>query len=221
MSLFPDVCDHGTPAFRTCEDCLVQVGDLKAKLAAAEARIAKLEGEVASASLASESLHDRLGHAVTLMREEVRGTLCIMIDPKVVGRKVPGGITNSDQVPTCHALLENACWWCRVRAYIRDYDTQGLPAYAKDSGRIVDGAIHSWFELTYAQYLTIPRTALQSMPLEWQDRFVRCLNELDVTLDWLPKGGQYWVKLKDGKGRYMSDPLCDYERGRRRLPRKP
>jgi hypothetical protein len=30
--------------------------------------------------------------------------------------------------------------------------------------------IHNWFELTYAQYLTIPRSILQSMPVEWQRR---------------------------------------------------
>lgn len=38
--------------------------------------------------------------------------------------------------------------------------------------------IHEWFELSYAQYLTIPRSVLQSMPQEWQDRFVKCLEEL-------------------------------------------
>jgi hypothetical protein len=212
MSLFPTTCDS---------DCETQIHDLETRLAAAQVRIAELEREYAAAASAQEALHDRLGQAVTLMREEVRGTLCVMVDPRLVGRNVPGGITNSDQVPTCHALLENSCWRCRVRGYIRDYDTQGLPAYAKDHGRIIDGAIHTWFELTYAQYLTISRTALQSMPLEWQDRFVHCLEELDVTIDWIPEGGHYWVKLKDSKGRYMADPLCDYERGRRRLPRLP
>jgi len=30
--------------------------------------------------------------------------------------------------------------------------------------------LHNWFELTYAQYLTIPRSILQSMPVEWQRR---------------------------------------------------
>jgi hypothetical protein len=80
--------------------------------------------------------------------------------------------------------------------------------------------IHEWFELSYAQYLTIPRSVLQSMPLEWQKTFVDCLIELDETMDWRPKEGRYWVKLKDGKGRYITDPLMDYERGRRRIPQK-
>lgn len=238
MGLWPEQCDHGTPDFRTCEDCLMQIADLKAQLAQAEARVAEKSFSAANvmqilrnsgvdvecgacAEVAfigattnkhtctdrdtKEELRDRIGQAVTLMREETPNAICVMRDPKV-------GINQ--------ALDCGQCWYCRARTYIREYDTCGLPDYAKEHGHIVDGAIHRWFELTYAQYLTIPRTALQSMPLEWQDRFVRCLDELDVTIDWLPEDGHYWVKLKDTKGRYMRDPLQDYERGRRRLPVK-
>lgn len=78
-----------------------------------------------------------------------------------------------------------------------------------------DEPIHLWFELSYAQYLTIPRSVLQSMPLGWQKRFVKCLEELDELIDWRPKEGRYWVQLKDGKGRYVNDEFQDYERGRR------
>jgi len=78
--------------------------------------------------------------------------------------------------------------------------------------------IHNWFELSYAQYLTIPRSVLQSMPTEWQERFVKCLEELDEKIDWRPKEGRYWVKLKDANGRYVKDDLMDYERGRRKIP---
>lgn len=95
-------------------------------------------------------------------------------------------------------------------------------------------AIHAWFNLTYAQYLTIPRSVLQSMPDEWQDRFVQCLEELDEAIDWRPKRGQYRVILSeisevydDEQGIYIEqweneidDPLMDYERGRRRVPLK-
>lgn len=59
--------------------------------------------------------------------------------------------------------------------------------------------IHEWFELTYAQYLTIPRSVLQSMDLEWQARFVACLEELDDTIDWRPPEGRYWVQLRDAQ----------------------
>lgn len=77
--------------------------------------------------------------------------------------------------------------------------------------------IQDWFELTYAQYLTIPRSVLQSMPEEWQLRFVKCLDELDDKYDWKPKQGRYWVRLKDGKGKFVRDFFMDYERGRRRI----
>jgi hypothetical protein len=77
--------------------------------------------------------------------------------------------------------------------------------------------IHDWFELTYAQYLTIPRSVLQSMPEQWQKDFVQLLENLDDTIDWRPKEGRYWVKLKDKKGRLIDDPLMDYERGRRKI----
>lgn len=78
--------------------------------------------------------------------------------------------------------------------------------------------VHEWFELSYAQYLTIPRSVLQSMPSEWQARFAQCLDELDELIDWRPPSGRYWVELRDGNGRFASDPLMDYERGRRRIP---
>ena len=73
-----------------------------------------------------------------------------------------------------------------------------------------ESPVHEWFELSHAQYLTIPRSIMESMPNEWQKRMVKCLEELDETYDWRPKEGRYWVKLKDGKGRYVSDPLMEY-----------
>lgn len=78
--------------------------------------------------------------------------------------------------------------------------------------------IHSWFELSYANYLTVPRTALQSMPTEWQAKFVALLDELDDTLEWRPANGRYYVQLRDARGRYVEDPLADYKRGNARMP---
>lgn len=48
-------------------------------------------------------------------------------------------------------------------------------------------AIHLWFSLTYANYLIVPRSVLQSMPDEWQARFVGLLREMEEAfghLDW-------------------------------------
>lgn len=83
--------------------------------------------------------------------------------------------------------------------------------------KVKDEYIHIWFGLSYAQYLTIPRSVLQSMSEEWQQKFTKLLNELDETIDWRPESGRYWVILKDDKGRYVKDPLMDYQRGRRNL----
>jgi hypothetical protein len=74
----------------------------------------------------------------------------------------------------------------------------------------LESPVHNWFELSYAQYLTVPRSIMEAMPNEWQERMVKCLEELDETFDWRPKEGRYWVKLKDGNGRYVSDPLMQY-----------
>jgi hypothetical protein len=72
--------------------------------------------------------------------------------------------------------------------------------------------IHLWFSLSYAQYLTVPRSVLEAMPLEWQHKFTALLNELDETIDWRPASGRYWVKLKDGNGRYVKDRFMEYRR---------
>lgn len=48
--------------------------------------------------------------------------------------------------------------------------------------------VHDWFELSYAQYLTIPRSVMEAMPKDWQVRMVECLEQLDETIDWRPKG---------------------------------
>lgn len=70
--------------------------------------------------------------------------------------------------------------------------------------------VHMWFDLSYAQYLTIPRSVLQAMPQEWQHRFAKCLYELDDAIDWRPKQGRYWCRLRDANGRFVNDPLENY-----------
>lgn len=79
-----------------------------------------------------------------------------------------------------------------------------------DGRPFVECPIHHWFELSRAQYLTIPRSILEAMPMEWKQRFADCLEQLDETIDWRPKEGRYWVRLKDGNGRYVHDELGEY-----------
>lgn len=82
--------------------------------------------------------------------------------------------------------------------------------------------IHEYFSLTYANYLVIPRLVLQSMPDDWQEKFVELLDQIPETIDEViePAGG-YDVHARDEEGRFIEDPLSNYERGRRRLKLKP
>ena len=78
-------------------------------------------------------------------------------------------------------------------------------------------SIHTWFGLTYANYLVLPRSVLQSMPDEWQAAFVALLHELEATfggLDW----PDYTVNARQPHGgRFMKDPIPHYNRGRTRV----
>lgn len=80
--------------------------------------------------------------------------------------------------------------------------------------------IHNWFGLSYANYLVLQRSLLQSMPEEWQERFVKCLRQLnEVRPPDLP--GTFVVLTKNPTGgRFVSDPYADYQRGRRRVELK-
>lgn len=79
--------------------------------------------------------------------------------------------------------------------------------------------IHGWFGLTYANYLVLPRALLQSMPGEWQERMVACLQELDDHFAEMPHAPGYRVQAVDWNGRYVKDPAPHYDRGRTFVPR--
>lgn len=82
--------------------------------------------------------------------------------------------------------------------------------------------IHEWFELTYSAYLVLPRSVLQSMPAQWQTRFVELLMQLDAAADGLEgMPASYRVTPLGEAGRRVDDPYRDYERGRRRIALKP
>ncbi len=69
--------------------------------------------------------------------------------------------------------------------------------------------IHTWFSLSYASYLVLPRAVLQRMPVGWQMKFVELVNEIEETLDY--GDTDYVVTKKGAKGRYNRDPLSDYK----------
>jgi len=58
---------------------------------------------------------------------------------------------------------------------------------------VTDGPIHEWFSLSYCNYLVLPRTLLQSMPTEWQERMVACLNEMQDAYSHLEQVEAYEV----------------------------
>jgi len=59
--------------------------------------------------------------------------------------------------------------------------------------RVTDGPIHEHFSLSYANYLVLPRTLLQSMPLDWQEGFVRHLDQLHEAFQHVPQAEAYEV----------------------------
>jgi hypothetical protein len=79
-------------------------------------------------------------------------------------------------------------------------------------------AIHLWFSLSYAAYLVLNRSLLQSMPEEWQRRFVRCLTELEDHYGDSVEWPTYWVRTRDDRGRFRRDPIPHYDRGRTFIP---
>lgn len=71
-----------------------------------------------------------------------------------------------------------------------------------------DGPVWNAFGLTRAAYLVVPRRTLQSMPLEWQERFVALMDEAHAHL---PASAfpDYGVQRKE-RGRFIADPLREY-----------
>lgn len=84
-------------------------------------------------------------------------------------------------------------------------------------GRVdADGSepVHGWFGLTYANYLVLPRTLLQSMPAKWQRLFIRMVSDLQAAFAHVEWPDSYQVRALDVSGRFRRDPVPHYDRGR-------
>lgn len=79
--------------------------------------------------------------------------------------------------------------------------------------------MHLWFGLSYSAYLVLHRTLIQSMPDEWQARLVALLDEAQETIDTSELPIEFNVRATR-HGKYIADHWRDYERGRRRMPRR-
>lgn len=53
--------------------------------------------------------------------------------------------------------------------------------------------IHTWFGLSYANHLVLPRTLLQSMPDDWQRRLTTLLEEMSTAFAGVPQAQAYKV----------------------------
>lgn len=75
--------------------------------------------------------------------------------------------------------------------------------------------IHTWFNLTYSNYMVLHRTLLQSMPEEWQHKFVALVRELNSAFDHIERADSYRVTPVDPiTGRFAKEPVPHYNRGR-------
>ena len=75
-----------------------------------------------------------------------------------------------------------------------------------------NGPVHTWFGLTYAAYLVLPRALLQGMSEAWQERFVELLQELRGTYDSERTPDNYTVQLRGDGGRFVQDEWSNYRR---------
>ncbi len=66
-------------------------------------------------------------------------------------------------------------------------------AYRIGIGEWDKEAVQLHFSLSYANYLVLPRTLLQSMPAVWQARFVALLDELHEAFQHVPQAEAYDV----------------------------
>jgi hypothetical protein len=68
--------------------------------------------------------------------------------------------------------------------------------------------VHLWFELTRANYLVLPRSLMEGMPLDWQEKFTALLDEMRETFE--PVDDNYSVYLRDENGKFKKDIYANY-----------
>jgi hypothetical protein len=74
--------------------------------------------------------------------------------------------------------------------------------------------IDLFFSLSYANYLVLHRSLLQSMPKEWQYEFVALVQQMDHHFRDVEQAPGYKVWAVGDDGRRIREPLPHYNRGR-------
>jgi hypothetical protein len=77
--------------------------------------------------------------------------------------------------------------------------------------------IHTWFGLSGANFLVLPRAHLQSMSAEWQYLFVGLLYILSRSYPSF-KEPNYFVSEKDEHSKFVKSTVPHYDRGRAFIP---
>jgi hypothetical protein len=72
-----------------------------------------------------------------------------------------------------------------------------LAAHAAAADEAPD--VHTFFGLSYANYLVVPRTLLQSMPDQWQQRFTGILSEMQEAFGHVPQAAAYKVTAAEAR----------------------
>ncbi len=68
--------------------------------------------------------------------------------------------------------------------------------------------LHTWFGLSYASYLVLPRALLQELPNDLQERLATLLEEVEEHFN---DTRIYSILVRDPKtGRFCQDPLTNY-----------
>lgn len=106
---------------------------------------------------------------------------------------------------TCGTFVEwpNACPKCRP------------PAPASGSDVVDLGAtddLWTWFGLSYASFLVLPRVLMHEMPVEWQRQMAKLLWEYQDAFPNQPDITTSVQARKDGRLIKMPEWLCDYRR---------
>jgi hypothetical protein len=75
--------------------------------------------------------------------------------------------------------------------------------------------LHTWFGLSYASFLTLPRVLMQEMPNEWQEKMAELLEQYEETFD-TSEIGIHGVKVmavdKNNKFTKMPEDILNYRR---------
>lgn len=68
---------------------------------------------------------------------------------------------------------------------------------APDIGPEKEEPVNEMFGLTYASYYVVPRVVLQSMPVEWQKKFVALVKEMNSRIPWEVAESEYHVVMTE------------------------